>query len=222
MTDHDRAAARREITDALQKALDRRHEVLDVIVEADNKAAAIDAIATLLETSHAGGEQVMAMSFALLTKDARKRIAQELEDLNTQLSFAVADRPASFGENLVLRLFSGAEDRDIFAVRTADVGASGDGSGRAAGNLDDEIDAAVHRVDDEEAVWFVAEEHSSKVGMAFGELVGGEVNIRIWIHPDHRHRGYGTAALRRARSEMAAYFPAVPVVVRTPAAAPKA
>ncbi|HEX7827008.1 MAG TPA: GNAT family N-acetyltransferase, partial [Mycobacterium sp.] len=29
MTEHDRAAARREITDALLKALDRRHEVLD-------------------------------------------------------------------------------------------------------------------------------------------------------------------------------------------------
>ena len=78
MTDHDKAAARREITDALQKALDRRHEVLDVIVEADNKAAAVDAIAKLLGTSHAGGEQVMAMSFDLLTKDARKRIADEL------------------------------------------------------------------------------------------------------------------------------------------------
>lgn len=221
MTDHDRAAARREITDALQKALDRRHEVLDVIVEADDKAAAVDAIVTLLGTSHAGAEQVMVMSFDLLTKDARKRIAEELEDLNTQLSFAVADRPASFGENLVLRPFSGTGDRDIFAARTAEVGSAGDGSGRAAGDLDEEINAAVHRVDDEEAVWFVAEEDSTKVGMVFGELVGGEVNVRIWIHPDHRHRGYGTAALRRSRSEMASYFPAVPMVVRAPGAAPK-
>ena len=40
-------------------------------------------------------------------------------------------------------------------------------------------------------------------------------------HPDHRHRGFGTAALRRARSEMAAYFPAVPMVVRAPGAEPK-
>lgn len=222
MTDHDRAAARREITDALQKALDRRHEVLDVIVEADDKAAAVDAIATLLGTSHAGAEQVIVMSFDLLTKDARKRIAEELEDLNTQLSFAVADRPASFGENLALRPFSGSVDRDIFAARTAEVGAAGDGSGRAAGDLDEEINAALRRVDDEEAVWFVAEEEADKVGMVFGELVGGEVNVRIWIHPDHRHRGYGTAALRRCRSEMASYFPAVPMVVRAPGAAPKA
>ena len=60
MTDHDRAAARREITDALQKALDRRHEVLDVIVEADDRSSAVEAISTLLGTSQLGGEAVMA------------------------------------------------------------------------------------------------------------------------------------------------------------------
>lgn len=221
MTDHDRAAARREITDALQKALDRRHEVLDVIVEADDRAAAVKAISTLLETSHLGGEAVMAMSFAQLTRDARRRIADELEDLNKQLSFTLGERPASLGDSLVLRIFSQEADRDIFAARTSDVGAKGDGSGAPAGALEDEIDAAVGRVSAEEAVWFVAEEGSQKVGMVFGELVGGEVNVRIWIHPEHRHRGFGTAALRRARSEMAAYFPAVPMVVRAPGATPK-
>ena len=54
--------------------------------------------------------------------------------------------------------------------------------------------------------------------MAFGDLISGEVNVRIWIHPDYRKQGYGTAVLRKSRSEMAAYFPAVPLVVRTPAA----
>jgi tRNA(Met) C34 N-acetyltransferase TmcA len=58
------------------------------------------------------------------------------------------------------------------------------------------------------------------VGMVFGELVGGEVNVRIWIHPEHRQKGYGTAALRKSRSQMAAYFPAVPMVVRAPGATP--
>ncbi|HEV7423010.1 MAG TPA: GNAT family N-acetyltransferase [Mycobacterium sp.] len=221
MTDHDRAAARREITDALQKALDRRHEVLDVIVEADDKASAVKAISTLLGTSHLGGEAVMAMSFAQLTRDARRRIAEELEDLNKQLSFTLVERPASSGDSLVLRVFSRDADRDIFAARTSDVGATGDGSGAPAGTLDDEIDAAVGRVSAEEAVWFVAEEGAQKVGMVFGELIGGEVNVRIWIHPEHRHRGFGTAALRRSRSEMAAYFPAVPVVIRAPGATPE-
>ncbi|NBP86672.1 MAG: N-acetyltransferase, partial [Mycobacteriaceae bacterium] len=69
------------------------------------------------------------------------------------------------------------------------------------------------------AAWFVAVDGEDKVGMVFGELVGGEVNVRIWIHPAHRQKGYGTAALRRSRSEMAACFPAAPLVVRTPGAA---
>jgi GNAT superfamily N-acetyltransferase len=56
--------------------------------------------------------------------------------------------------------------------------------------------------------------------MVFGELVGGEVDVRIWIHPDFRKRGFGTAALRKSRSEMAAFFPAVPMVVRTPGTTP--
>jgi GNAT superfamily N-acetyltransferase len=221
MTDQDRAAARREITDALLKALDRRHEVLDAIVEADDRAVAIEAISSLLGTSHLGGEAVMAISFAQLTKDSRRKIANELEDLNKQLTFTLGERPASLGESLTLRPFSADVDRDIFADRTTDVGAKGDGSGQPAGHLDDEIRAAVGRVSAEEAVWFVAEEGSQKVGMVFGELLGGEINVRIWIHPDHRHRGYGTAALRRSRSEMAAYFPAVPMVVRAPGAEPK-
>ena len=220
MIDHDRAATRREITDALQKALDRRHEVLDVIVESDDRRSAVDAIAALLDTSHLGGEAVMTMAFHQLTKDSRRKIASELDDLNKQLSFTFGERPASSGESLVLRMFSGERDRDIFAARTEDVGASGDGSGRPAGRLEDEILAAIARVSAEEAVWLVAEEHDDKVGMVFGELVGGEVNVRIWIHPDYRHRGYGTAALRRCRTEMAAYFPAVPMVVRAPGASP--
>jgi GNAT superfamily N-acetyltransferase len=55
--------------------------------------------------------------------------------------------------------------------------------------------------------------------MVVGELDSGEVNVRIWIHPAHRQKGYGTAALRKSRSELAAQFPAVPLVVRTPGAA---
>jgi GNAT superfamily N-acetyltransferase len=221
MTDHDRAAARREIADALQKALDRRHEVLDVIVEADDRAAAVESIATLLDTSKLGGEAVMTMSFDQLTRDSRRLIAGELDDLNKRLTFTLGERPASSGESLLLRSFSSDVDRDLFAARTTDVGAKGDGSGAPAGNLDEEIAAALGRVSNEEAVWFVAEEGADKVGMVFGELVGGEVNVRIWIHPDYRHRGYGTAALRRCRSEMAAHFPAVPMVVRAPGATPK-
>jgi GNAT superfamily N-acetyltransferase len=220
MTDHDRTAVRREIADALLKALERRHEIADVVVESPNKAAAIETIVKLLDTSHQAAEAVMSMRFDQLTQDARRKILTELDDLNNQLSFALGDRPASSGESLELRPFSPDEDRDIFAARTQEMHTAGDGSGRPAGDLDDEICAALRRVDAEEAAWFVAVDSGQKVGMVFGELLHGEVNVRIWIHPEHRKRGYGTAALRKSRSEMAWFFPAVPLVVRAPAADP--
>ena len=216
MTDHDRAAARREITDAFLAALERRHEVLDLIVEADDRSSAVDGIVELLSTSRLGAEAVTGMSFDQVTKDSRKKIAAELEDLNNLLSFTFKDRPASSGDSLVLRLFSGASDRDFFAARTEEIRAKGDGSGRPAGGLDDEIRSAQERFDAEEAAWFVAVDGENKVGMVFGELDGQEVHVRIWIHPDHRHRGYGTAALAKSRPELAAYFPAVPLVIRAP------
>src|ERR1700757_1126003 len=220
MTDQDRKAARREIADALLQALERRHEVLDLMGESENKGAAVEAIVSLLDTSHVAAEAVMNMSFDQLTKDSRRQIQAELEDLNKQLSFTLKERPASSGETLELRPFSAQEDRDIFATRTQDMGAAGDGSGGPAGNLDDEIRAALRRVDDEEAAWFVAVDSGGEGGMVLGELVHGEVDVRIWIHPDYRKRGYGTAPLRKSRTEMAWCFPAVPLVVRTPAAKP--
>ena len=218
MTDHDRAAARREITDAFLTALKRRHQVLDLIVEADDRHSAVDGIVELLGTSRLGAEAVIGMSFDQLTKDSRNKIAAELEDLNNILSFTFKDRPASSGDTLTLRPFSGASDRDIFAARTEEIGAKGDGSGGPAGGLDDEIRSAQLRFDAEEAAWFVAVDGEEKVGMIFGELEGQEVHVRIWIHPDYRHRGYGTAALAKSRPEMAAYFPAVPLVIRAPGA----
>jgi GNAT superfamily N-acetyltransferase len=219
MTEQDSRVERREIARALVKALERRHELLDVVVESEDYDAAIQSIASALGTSLVAAEAVLRLSFDRLTKVSRDRIAAELEDLNSQLSF-IGEQPASTGENLVLRPFSADKDRDIFAARTDDVRAAGDGSGAPAGDLDDEIRAAVGRVDAEEAAWLVAIDGSEKIGMVFGELAGGEVNVRIWIHPAYRKRGYGTATLRKSRSEMAAYFPAVPLVVRAPAAGP--
>jgi GNAT superfamily N-acetyltransferase len=221
MTDLDRAAARREIADALLKALERRHEVLDIIVDADDRAAAVDAITALLGTSRLGSEAVLGLSFDQVTKASRDRIAAEINDLNSQLSFTLGERPASADESLQLRPFSDESDRDIFATRTQEVGAAGDGSGAPAGDLDDEIRSARDRLSAEEAAWFVAIDGEHKVGMVFGELVDGEVNVRIWIHPDHRKKGYGTSALRKSRTEMAAAFPAVPLVVRAPGVAPR-
>src|ERR1700760_5134549 len=156
MTDHDRAAARREITKALMNALERRHEVLDLIVDADDRPSAVDAIVELLDTSRLGAEAVIGMSFDQLTKDSREKIIAELEDLDNILSFTFKDRPASAGETLALRAFSGKSDHDIFAARTQETGAKGDGSGAPASGVDDEIRSAQERFDAEEAAWFGA------------------------------------------------------------------
>ena len=220
MTDHDRAAARREIADALLNALERRHEVLDAIVDADNRAAAIDAITAMLGTSRVGSEAVMGMSFDQVTTDSRRRIAEEIKDLNSQLSFTLKERPASTDDSLQLRAVLPREaDRDIFAARTEEMGAAGDGSGapRPAASTTKSVRAR-SAMRAEEAAWFVAIDGADKVGMVFGELIGGEVNVRIWIHPDHRKKGYGPRAAK-SRTELAAAFPAVPLVVRAPGAA---
>ena len=217
MVDDERTIARREIADTMVRALERRHELLDVIVDAEDYDAAIDALATMLGASPAAAEAVLRLSFDRLTKVSRRRIAAELEDLNNQLSFTMGE-PARPGDTLVLRPFAPDADRDIFALRTSDVREAGDGSGAPAGDLDDEIRAGLRKVDAEEAAWLVAMQGPTKVGMVFGDLIGGEVNLRIWIHPEFRKQGYGTAALRKSRSEMAAYFPAAPLVVRAPAA----
>lgn len=219
MTEQDSTATRREIADAMMKALDRRHELLDAVVASEDYDAAIEAIADLLDASAEASEAVLRLSFDRLTKVSRRRIAAELENLNSKvLTFASADQTPGSARRLMLRPFSADGDRDVFAERTADMRSAGDGTAAPAGDLGDEIRAAVSRMAAEEAVWLVAEVGSAKVGMVFGELADGEVDVRIWIHPAHRKHGFGTAALRASRSEMAAYFPAVPLVVRAPAA----
>ncbi|GAA1482764.1 GNAT family N-acetyltransferase [Gordonia sinesedis] len=218
MTDLDQATARRDIADALLTALERRHEVLDAIVEAENRQAAVTAVADLLNKSTLGAEAILGMGLFQLTKDQRRKNQAELDDLNSALTFTLAERPASSGDTLDLRPFSPADDADLFAVRTEELGVAGDGSGAPAGELADEITKGSDRVNNEEAVWLVAQEGPNKIGFVFGELTNGEVDVRIWIHPEHRKHGYGTAALRKSRSEMAAYFPGVPMVVRAPGA----
>ncbi|MFI8772308.1 GNAT family N-acetyltransferase [Gordonia sp. NPDC062954] len=218
MTDLDLATSRRDITDALLTALERRHEVLDAIVDADNRNEAVDAVAKLLDKSTLGAEAILSMSFYQLTKDERRKNQAELDDLNNALTFTLAERPASSGDSLELRPFDATADADLFATRTEELKVAGDGSGTPAGEISDEIAKATERVHNEDAVWLVGIDGGEKVGFVFGELTGGEVDVRIWIHPDHRKKGYGTACLRKSRSEMAAYFPGAHMVVRAPSA----
>jgi hypothetical protein len=217
MTEPDTGS--REIAAALVRALERRHDVLDAVVASEDYDAAIEALADLLDTSHDAAEAVLRLSFDRLTKVSRRRIADELENLTSQeQAYTPSEQTPGSARKLMLRPFAPDRDRDIFAARTRDMRSAGDGTAAPAGDLGEEIAAAVARVAAEESAWLVAEVGSAKVGMVFGDLADGEVGVRIWIHPAHRKQGYGTAALRASRSEMAAYFPAVPLVVRAPAA----
>src|SRR5690625_3288272 len=101
-----RAVSPRELTDGLAQAVERRPEVLDVIVDSDDRASAVHAIADLLGTSPAGCEAVIGMSLDQLTKDSRNRIADELEDLNKELTFTHGDRPARPGQTMTLTPFA--------------------------------------------------------------------------------------------------------------------
>ena len=216
MTDVDLATERRDIADALLTALDRRHEVLDAIVDADDHTQAVSAIAELLGKSQLGASAILDMKLDQLTKDERRRNQSELDDLNHQLTFTLAERPASSGDTVVLRAFSPSDDAELFAERTRELRVAGDGSGQPAREIDQEIAQAAGRVDEEEAAWLVVTDGDDKVGFVFGELTDGEVDVRVWVHPDFRKQGYATAAMRKARSEMAGYFPGVPMVVRAP------
>ncbi|GAC57910.1 hypothetical protein GOHSU_27_00460 [Gordonia hirsuta DSM 44140 = NBRC 16056] len=219
MTDVDKATDRRELTQTVLTALERRHELLDVVVEAEDRPSAVAAVAELLGASPAAVDSVMNMSFHQLTKEARRRHQAELDDLNAELTFTAAERPAASGDTLGLRPFSADADADLMSECTDELHVALDGSGAPAGELSEEIAKGVKRVDDEDAVWLVAVEGADKIGLVLGELTGsGEVDVRIWIRPEKRKHGYGTAALRKSRTEMAIAFPGVPMVVRAPSA----
>ncbi|MEU5840956.1 GNAT family N-acetyltransferase [Rhodococcus sp. NPDC047139] len=215
-TNHDKTLDRREIAAALLRALERRHEVLDVIVDSNDRAEAVAKIAALLDTDDFCAEAVLNLPFRRLTQAERKKIREELDDLDAVLQWTTAARPYSTGAHFRLRPIShNAVDTALFKARCADQ--LGDDSEE---KVESERRRGTELMDDESGMWLVAEDLSGDepkpVGFAFGELSGNEVEVRIWVHPDARKQGYGTATLKQARSELAAYFPGSTLIVRTP------
>lgn len=218
---HDQVIDRREIASALLKALDRRHEVLDAIVESKDREAAVAAVRDLLDTSDFCAEAVLGLRFDRLTVKERDRIRAELEDLDATLQWLPEQRPYSTGAGVRLRPFTESEaDTALFRTRSAER-LDESGSPWDAERVEQERKGGLKRVDDESAAWFVAEcttgDTPDSVGLVFGELTGNEVDVAIWVAPDARKQGYGTAALKQARSELAAYFPGTVLTIRTPA-----
>src|SRR5512139_572685 len=122
MTEQEATVQRKKIADALASALERRHEVLDTVVASEDYDAAIEALAALLDTSEDAAEAVLKLSFDRLTRVSRRRIAAELDNLNSQVpELAPADQAPGPARRLMLRPFSRDEDHDIFAARTRDM-----------------------------------------------------------------------------------------------------
>lgn len=216
-TNHDQVLDRREIAAALLRALERRHEVLDVIVESADRAEAVSSVAALLDTTEFCAEAVLNLPFRRLTKAERKKIRAELEDLDAVLQWTVTSRPYSTGAHFRLRPISDtSSDQELFKARCAEQ--LGDDS---AERVDAERTRGTELMDDESGMWLVAEDlagdEPKSIGFAFGELNGGEVEVRIWVRPELRKQGYGTATLKQARNELAAYFPGSTLIIRTPA-----
>ncbi|RVW08045.1 GNAT family N-acetyltransferase [Prescottella agglutinans] len=218
---HDQVIDRREIASALLKALDRRHEVLDAIVESKDREAAVAAVRELLDTTEFCADAVLNLRFDRLTVKERDRIRTELEDLDATLQWLPEQRPYSTGAGVRLRPFTESDaDTELFRARSTE---RFDDAGNPWGpeRVEDERRSGLKRIDDESAAWFVAEcttgDKPDSVGLVFGELTGNEVDVAIWVAPGSRKQGYGTAALKQARSELAAYFPGTVLIVRTPA-----
>jgi GNAT superfamily N-acetyltransferase len=203
------------------RALERRHEVLDAVVDSKDHQEALTTVAELLGTSEANAEAVLSLKFSALTKAARDRIQGELENLDATLEWTTLDRPASSGQNFSLRPFSdSAEDKSLFTIRSGEQ-LGEDGNPWSEDRIEAERVGGLGRIDDESAAWFVAEDVSGdspkSVGLVFGELDGQEVNVAIWIAPESRKKGYGTACVKHSRRELAAEFPGTVLVVRAPA-----
>ncbi|AOW93485.1 GNAT family N-acetyltransferase [Rhodococcus sp. WMMA185] len=215
----DRVHDRRELTAALLRAFERRHEILDAVVESEDHGEALTAVAGLLDTSEAYAEAVLNLTFRRLTKVERRRTQNELEDLDSTLEWTAADRPASTGQQVRLRPFTQSEaDAALFRRRCAEQ-VDDAGVRWSEDRIEKERTEGVSRIGDESAAWFVCEDTAENraVGLIFGELSGHEVDVAIWIDPGSRKKGYGTAAVKHSRREFAAEFPGTTLVVRAPA-----
>lgn len=220
MTTEEPTPDRRALLESMVRALGRRHEVLDAIIKANDRDGARAAVGRLLEIPAEHVEAVLALPLWRLNQQDLRGIQQELEDVNSALDWI-----APTEREVRLRPFADSEtDRDLYRDRATEPRADG-----STLHAPDEVDAAIAagmaRIADESAAWFVAEDPAAEdgraVGLVVGELIDGEVEVRLWVCRDCRSQGFGTSALKQVRRELAAFFPGVNLVVRTPIGTPR-
>ncbi|MDG3011491.1 GNAT family N-acetyltransferase [Rhodococcus sp. D2-41] len=219
MTTGDQAQTleRRELLDSLARALEQRHQVLDAIIESTDRDDASRAVQRLLDIPEEHAEAVLTLQFWHLNRQDRRRIQQELEDVNSALDWTPGGGRA---DRVRLRPFSGSDaDRALFRARATEPREDGT-TLFPEDRIDDEIAGGLRRINEESTAWLVAEDPTDKagpqpVGLVIGELVDAGVEVRLWVTPEQRKQGYGTALMLKCPAELAAYFPGVSLIVRT-------
>lgn len=205
---------RRALLDSLVSALERRHAVLDAIIESTDRDDAARNVRRLLEIPEEHAEAVLNMQLWRLNRQDLRQMQKELNDANSALNWI---QPSD--REVRLRPFR-KQEPDVSLYRARATEPREDGSTlHPADKVDEEVEAGLSRIDDETAAWYVVEDPSADgtaVGLAVGELGdNGEVDLRLWITPECRAQGFGTSTLKESRSELAACFPGVNLVVRT-------
>ncbi|MBB1035835.1 N-acetyltransferase [Dietzia sp. CQ4] len=188
-------------SNAIETAAARRSEVFAALASADSRQDAAAALADLL---------------SIPSEEAEAVLRAPLENLLGQPGDSSAPTgPGGF----TLHPFRDSEHhRSLFHSRSSDE-TSATGGAWDEKRTEAELREGLRRVEAESAMWFVAVDTSrdQPVGLVFGEQIDdGDVDVAIWIHPKERKKGFGLAALKESRRELAAFFPGKHVIVRAP------
>ncbi|MDX2356939.1 GNAT family N-acetyltransferase [Dietzia sp. PP-33] len=185
---------------AIETAASRRQEVFATIASAGSRQDAVTALADLL---------------SLPSEEAEAVLRAPLESFLGQ-----SDGSATPGQGgFTLHPFRDHDDHTaLFHARSSDE-TSATGGTWDEQKTESERREGLGRIESESAMWFVAVDSArdQAVGLVFGEQIDdGDVDVAIWIRPEERKKGFGLAALRECRRELAAFFPGKHVIVRAP------
>ena len=224
MTTHiqDQILDRREITSALVRALERRHEVLDAVVDSKDHQ---EALTTVAETPRHVGSKCRSSSEPQVQRTdqgsarshpgraGESRRHSRMDDARSSREQRAELHPASV-QRQRRRQGTVHDSLGRAARRRRQVVERGSDRSRARRRSRSDRRrerCLVRRAED------VSGDGPKSVGLVFGELDGQEVNVAIWIAPESRKKGYGTACVKHSRRELAAEFPGTVLVVRAPA-----
>lgn len=191
------------MSDVIEMATSRRREIFAAVSSASGPEDAVGAVASLLSVS---------------AEEARRVLRAPLE---TFAGSAAGASSGDAGQGFALRLFTESDDHTaLFHSRSSD-STSATGGSWDREKTEQELRDGLARIEAESAMWFVAVDtaRDALVGLVFGEQIdNGDVDVAIWIRPEERKKGYGMAALKESRRELAAFFPGKHVIVRAPLA----